>query len=63
MRVYQCYGLNSENEVVSALDVLCVDDDGAVEVAATRLEGFAIVEVWDAGRRVERREAGGLAAG
>lgn len=58
MRFYQFYGLNSENDVVSADDVLCRDDDTARRLLAERLERFQTVELWDAGRRVCRLEGG-----
>lgn len=63
MRFYQFYGLNSENDVVSADDVLCRDDDVARRLISERLERFTAVELWDAGRRVCRLEGGAGQAG
>ncbi|NEX95279.1 hypothetical protein [Caulobacter sp. 17J65-9] len=63
MRFYQFYGLNSENDVVSADDVLCRDDEVARDLIQERLERFPTVELWDAGRRVCRLEGGSGPAG
>ena len=52
MTTYRFFAVNELDTVMSVQEILCTDDDGAMEIAATLLTDGCGIEVWEVGRRV-----------
>jgi hypothetical protein len=53
MKEYRVYLLTFAGQVLQTVDLICADDDAAVELAKKLLDDSA-VELWDGPRRIAR---------